>query len=323
MRIGITYDLKSDYLNEGFSAEQVAEFDCEETIAAIEDGIRNAGHEPDRIGNIKALVKRLAAGDSWDLVFNIAEGVSGMGREAEVPAVLEAYQIPCTFSGPDLMALTLNKAMTDAVVRSYGVRSCDFFLVRNKADIAKMPLPYPVFAKPVAEGTSKGISAKSCIHNAEELAEVCSSLLDRFRQPVLVETYLPGREFTVGILGSGDNARVIGVAEIILGDKAEKEAYTYENKQLYEDRVRYVLVDEPSVAETALQAWKSLDCRDAGRIDIRMNAAGEPCFIEVNPLAGLNPTYSDLPILCQMAGLDYRSLIGTIIVSASERCLRA
>ena len=111
MRIGITYDLKSDYLKEGFSTEQVAEFDCEETIAAIENAIKNEGHTPDRIGNVKALVKRLAAGDRWDLVFNIAEGVDGMGREAQVPALLEAYHIPFTFSGADLMALTLNMVL--------------------------------------------------------------------------------------------------------------------------------------------------------------------------------------------------------------------
>ena len=316
MRIGITYDLKSDYLKEGFSAEQVAEFDCEETIDAIENAIGNEGHTPDKIGNVKALVKRLAAGDRWDLVFNIAEGVDGMGREAEVPALLEAYHIPFTFSGADLMALTLNKAMTDAVVKSYGVPACEFFLVKEAADIDDMPLPYPVFAKPVAEGTSKGVSARSLVRDKTELKEVCADLLERFREPVLIETYLPGREFTVGLIGSGKNARVIGVAEIVLGQKAEREAYTYENKQKYEDRVRYVLADEPKVAETALKAWKALGCLDAGRIDVRLDATGTPRFIEVNPLAGLNPTYSDLPILCKMAGMDYQTLIGEILKSA-------
>ncbi len=319
MRIGITYDLKSDYLKEGFSPEAVAEFDCEETIEGIVRGIRAAGHEADPIGRIKALVHRLDAGDRWDLVFNIAEGVSGMGREAEVPALLEAYGIPCTFSGPDVMALTLNKAVTSAVVRSGGVRTADFFLVKTYADICRMPLAYPVFAKPVAEGTSKGISARSCVRNEEELHEVCTELLLRFNQPVLVETFLPGREFTVGILGSGDQAYAVGTAEIILGDKADRQAYTYDNKQQYADRVRYVLTDEPEVAEEALRAWRVLGCLDAGRVDIRMNAAGEPCFMEVNPLAGLNPTYSDLPILCRMAGMPYDELIGRILQSAESR----
>lgn len=319
MRIGMTYDLKSDYLNEGFSLEQVAEFDCEETIDAIAEGIKAEGYEVDRIGNIKSLVKRLAVGDRWDLVFNIAEGVQGLGREAEVPALLEAYDIPYTFSGPDLMVLTLNKAMTDAVVRSFGVKTADFFLVKSEADIDKMPLSYPVFAKPVAEGTSKGITAKSCVHNKEELWDVCTELLYEFHQPVLIETYLSGREFTVGILGSGDNAHAIGVVEIVLGEKADQVAYTYENKQLYADRVSYQLVNMPEVAATALDAWKALDCQDAGRVDIRMNDEGIPCFIEVNPLAGLNPTYSDLPILCGMIGLDYNTLIKSILDSALER----
>lgn len=319
MRIGITYDLKSDYLKEGYSLEDVAEFDCEETIEGIERGIEKRGYFPDRIGNIKALVERLSRGERWDLVFNIAEGMEGLGREAQIPALLEAYKIPFTFSGSDLMAMTLNKAVTDAVVRSYGIPAAEFFLVKSTDDLSRMPLPYPVFVKPVAEGTSKGISDRSCVFNVAELEDVCLDLLERFRQPVLVETYLPGREFTVGLIGTGDNARIVGVAEIILGTRADQHAYTYDNKQMYEERVRYILVEEPEVASVALKAWKALECRDAGRIDIRMDDQGKPRFIEVNPLAGLNPSYSDLPILCRMAGLGYEELIAEIIFSASER----
>lgn len=319
MLIGLTYDLKDDYLRAGLSREEVAEFDCAETIQALEDAIRAAGHATERIGNFKALVNAVASGRRWDLVFNIAEGVKGLAREAEVPALLEAYGIPHTFSGADLMALSLNKAATDAVVRAAGVPTADFFLVRDESDAARMPLPYPVFVKPVAEGTSKGIDAHSLVHNAGELRAQCAALLRRFRQPVLVETYLPGREFTVGILGSGKNARVLGVAEILLGEKAEQEAYTYSNKQLYEDRVRYALADAPEAADVALRAWAALDCLDAGRVDVRLDAAGRARFIEVNPLAGLNPDYSDLPILCRLAGFPYQELIGGILASAAAR----
>ncbi len=186
----------------------------------------------------------------------------------------------------------------------------------------KIDLPLPLFAKPVAEGTGKGIDAASKISQREHIASVCRGLLGRFNQPVLVETFLPGREFTVGIVGTGENAAVIGVMEVLLRQEAEQDAYSFLNKERFEDLVEYRLVkDEESkrAEEVALASWRGLGCRDAGRVDLRSDGNAVPNFIEVNPLAGLHPVHSDLPILCYLAGVTYQKLIEMIIASVEGR----
>jgi D-alanine-D-alanine ligase len=326
MRIGLTFDLREDYLASGFGEEETAEFDASETIAELEAALRSLGHEPERIGHLDRLLGRLAAGERWPLVFNIAEGLYGFGREAQVPAVLDAYRIPYVFSDPLVLALTLHKGMAKHVARDCGVPTPAFAVVAEPADVAAVELPYPLFVKPVAEGTGKGIGAASKVSAPAELASVCRTLLARFDQPVLVETFLPGREFTVGIVGTGRAARSLGVMEVRLGSKAEGEAYTYENKEHYEDRVDYRLVRGDlarRVNAVALAAWRCLGCRDGGRVDLRMDADGVPNFLEVNPLAGLNPVRSDLVILARLAGIGHEALIGRILDSALERIAAA
>lgn len=325
IKIGLTYDLRDDYLKEGYGSEETAEFDLPDTIHAIEKVILDNGFQSDRIGNIRALTRRLAKGDRWDLVFNIAEGLYGFGREAQVPALLEAYNIPYTFSDPLGNALTLHKGFTKQILRDLGIPTPDFFVVHDVNDIDNINLPFPLFAKPVAEGTGKGITSLSKINTRKNLHKVCKQLLKTFQQPVLVETYLPGREFTVGILGTGKDARALGVLEVLLKPNAEKNAYSYENKEHYDKLVEYVLVndDEAQKAmEISLMVWRGLDLKDAGRIDLRSNIHGVPHFMEVNSLAGLNPVRSDLPILCTKIGMSYHKLISAIIKSALKRLKR-
>lgn len=322
MRIGITFDLREQYLAQGFGEEETAEFDRPDTIEAIEQTLQDLGHETDRIGNLPALASRLVVGERWDLVFNIAEGMVGFGREAQVPCLLDAYGIPYTFSDPLVLSLTLHKGMTKHVVRDLGIPTADFAVVASEQDVRRIVLPYPLFAKPVAEGTGKGISPASRIRDAAELEEVCRGLMARFRQPVLVETYLPGREFTVGIVGCGQEAECLGVLEVFLKEGAEQNAYSYVNKEECEDRVEYRLAKDPpalQAAEIALAAYRGLGCRDAARVDLRADAAGIPRFLEVNPLPGLHPEHSDLPILCTLAGISYKDLLGRIVRSACAR----
>lgn len=322
MRVGLTYDLREQYLAEGYGLEETAEFDRPDTIDAIERAIRRLGFATDRIGHVRQLAARLVAGDRWDLVFNIAEGLEGIGREAQVPALLDAWRIPYVFSDPLVMALTLHKGVAKRVVRDQGVPTAPFAVVEQPADIASVDLPFPLFAKPVAEGTGKGITPASKITSVTGLRKVCRQLLQQFRQPVLVETFLPGREFTVGITGTGARARHVGVMEVVLTEKAEADVYSYVNKEECESRVVYRLVDDSearAAADVALAAWRALGCCDGGRVDIRSDAAGRPHFLEVNPLAGLHPEHSDLPIMCGLAGLSYDDLIGRIIESALAR----
>ena len=322
MKIGITYDLREDYLAEGYGEEETAEFDHPLTIAAIEEALRSLGCETDRIGHVRTLARRLVAGERWDIVFNIAEGLWGFGREAQIPALLDAWGIPYVFSDPLVLSLTLHKGMTKRVIRDLGIPTPDFAIVETPEEIARVELPYPLFAKPVAEGTGKGITAASKIENRTELARVCEKLLAGFRQPVLVETFLPGREFTVGIIGTGREAFVPAVMEVHLTEKAEKEVYSYANKEDWHGRIEYRLADDAparAASETALAAWRGLGCRDGGRVDLRSDANGTPNFIEVNPLAGLRPEHSDLPILCGLAGMPYQDLIAGIMHSAQKR----
>ncbi len=322
MKIGMTYDLRDDYLAEGYGEEETAEFDHPATIAAIEGALSELGYETDRIGHLRALAKRLVAGERWDLIFNIAEGLRGFGREAQVPALLEAYDIPYTFSDPLVLSLTLHKGLTKRVIRDLGIPTPDFAVIESLEEIAGVRLPFPLFAKPVAEGTGKGVTAASKIADPRELERVCSELLETFRQPVLVETFLPGREFTVGIIGTGREAFAPGVLEVHFLAKAEKEVYSYINKEDWHGRIEYRLATDAMAqlaGETALAAWRGLGCRDGGRIDLRADANGIPHFMEVNPLAGLRPDHSDLPILCDLAGMPYRELIAGVMRSALAR----
>lgn len=322
MKIGITYDLRKDYLAAGLSEEETAEFDSEETIVAIDRALHYLGYQTDRIGNIRNLTQRLAAGHSWDLVFNIAEGLRGFGREAQVPALLEAHEIPYTFSDPLVLSLTLHKGMAKRVVRDLGFPTPDFFLVENESDLASVDLPFPLFAKPVAEGTGKGVDSSSKIANRRQLLSVCTLLLSKYQQPVLVESFLPGREVTVGILGTGKDAAVIGAMEVVLSDNAESEVYSYRNKERCEELVEYRPVDGALLKEAskvALLTWRGLGCRDAGRLDLRQSKDGTLMFMEVNPLAGLHPTHSDLCIIASQAGISYNNLIQKIVFSASAR----
>ena len=329
MRIGITYDLRQEYLAAGYSELETAEFDRTDTIEAIEEALRKLGHETDRIGHARQLVARLVAGDRWELVFNICEGLRGPGRESQVPAILDLYEIPYTFADPCVMAVCLQKSLTKLVVRDAGLPTPRSALVAQLADVDDVRLRYPLFAKPVAEGTGKGITPNSRVLNADDLRVECERQLAEYRQPVLVEEYLPGREFTVGLLGTGDDAEVLGTLEIVLLQGAEPGAYSYVNKEQCEELVRYDLVRPEHDAEVreservALESWRALGCRDAGRVDLRSDAQGQPQFIEANPLAGLHPFHSDLPMLATAVEMPYVELIRRIVDSAAQRVVSA
>ena len=314
MRIGLTYDSVVDWANEGLDAEQLAEFDGEPTIAAIDAHLSRRGHPVDRIGRARALVARLHGGESWDIVFNICEGLHGPGREAMVPALLESFEIPCVFSDSLVMALTLHKGHTKRVVRDAGLPTAEFVVLERADEPCR--LTYPVFLKPVSEGTGKGIGPASLCHTPRDVQAEAARLIARFRQPALAECFLPGREFTVGIVGTGAEAQVVGVMEI-----DSFATYGFATKKNYGD-VRYRLADDAegcAAAEVALGAWRLLGCRDGGRVDVRSDGAGQPQFLEVNPLPGLHPVDSDLIILAGLAGHDHAWVLDRIMDSACAR----
>lgn len=322
--IGLVYDLRSEYLAQGYCEDDVAEFDSDDTINQIEKTIENLGYNVDRIGNGKSLCARLAAGNRWDMVFNIAEGLGGRCRESYVPSLLEMYNIPYTFSDPMVCAMTLDKSIAKQLISANGLATAKFMVVEKIEDAENIALDYPLFAKPIAEGTGKGIDNCSKIQTLEELRQVCQKLLLKYNQPVIVEEYLPGREFTVGILGTAQNSRVIGTMEIKLVNTDEPAIYSYVNKEECESRIKYLPLNDDAelknrVEQLALKSYNALQCRDAGRVDIRCDKDGNPCFMEVNPLAGLHPTHSDLPMIATQEGMAYETLIKGIIDGVFSR----
>jgi len=316
MRIALVSDLRDDYRALGFSEEEVAEFDSVATIDALAHALETLGCEALRVGRGQALAARLVAGERFDLVFSIAEGVKGRSREAQVPALCELFDQPYLFSDALTMAASLDKAVAKRLMRDAGVKTAAFAVAEKDAREAARWTDFPAFVKPVAEGTGKGCEATSLVHTPAELEAAVTRVIERYKQPALVEQYLPGREFTVGIVGNGDGARVLGVCEILLKEHAEANVYSLHNKELCEDLVIYAHADdaEARLAGTrALEAYRALECRDAARIDFRSDAEGEPYFLEANPLAGLNPWHSDLPILAAQNGVDFVALIGLIL----------
>jgi len=319
MKIGLTFDLRSWYLDRGYSMEETAEFDKEETVEALAAALSKMGHQTELIGNAFQLIEALAAGKRWDMVFNIAEGLYGDGRESVVPAILDQYRIPYVFSGPVIMGISLNKHLAKLVVESAGVPVSKGFLVNDINEISGRELEFPLFVKPVSEGTGKGITDKSLVKNISELKSIVEWILKEFNQPALVEEYLPGREFTVGVIGHGDQAYAIGGMEVITADNLPYSVHVKEN---YHDYCKYLPLSDDIAEEcksVAVNAWKALDAVDGGRVDVKADRNGRICFIEANPLAGLNPVHSDLPILARMYNIDYQKLLEMIMSAALKR----
>ncbi len=323
LAVGLCYDLKEDYLRAGFAPEDVLEFDGEDTVAGLAEALASLGHTVVRVGRGRELARRLTAGERWDLVFNICEGVRGRSREAQVPALCELFDQPYTFADPLTCAVTLDKAVAKRIVRDSGLPTAPFAVVVTPEDAAAVTLPLPLFAKPLAEGSSKGVGAASLARTPEELRAACRALHAAYRQPVLVEAFLPGREVTVGIVGHGAAVRVVGVMEVSFTGRAEAAAYTALNKEEYLERVAYRLLLDDPLAEPArslaLAVFAALDCRDAARIDLRCDENGRLHFLEVNPLPGINRVRSDLPIMARLAGVAYEELIAAIVNSARAR----
>lgn len=325
MRIGLTYDLREEYLALGWHELDVAEFDRADTIEAFVESLLALGHQPVRIGGVRALVAALARGERWDAVWNIAEGTGRYGREAAVPALLEEYGIPVLLADPLNAAVTLHKVVAKRLLRDQGVPTTDFREILGEADIASVDLPFPVFLKPVAEGSSKGVQANSKARNRAELAATARELLSRYQQPVLVEPYLPGREFTVGLIGDGARTEALGALEVVLLDAKDDGIYTYGSKEECEVVVEYRHATDAlarEACELAKRAWVALGCRDAGRVDVRADAAGKLMVLEANPLPGMHPLHSDLPILASKVGVPYVELMRRILAHGLARIAR-
>ncbi len=321
-RIGFTYNMKRISSKEGDDAK--AEYDSPETIAAISDAIASHGHA---VVHLEATpdLPRVLAESNVDLVFNIAEGLVGRNREAQVPALCELLGIPYTGSDSATLAIALDKSLAKKVLRQHGILTPEFQLFETGRERVLPTLRYPVIVKPNAEGSSKGITGKSVFDNEADLRVAVKQLIEKYRQPALVEEYVTGREFTVGLIGER-RPRVMPPMEIVFKDKSkDRPVYDFDVKQEWEKHVEYLCPAPLSPAElkaiqkAARDTFDALDCRDFARIDMRMNAQGQVYVFEVNPLPGLTPDYSDLVLISKGAGMDYQTLIGEILAGGLKR----
>ena len=324
LKVGFTFNVKRiKPTAEGEDRE--AEYDSPTTLQAIREAIASHGHE---VVDLEATAElpMVLASTPVDVVFNIAEGFRGRNREAQVPALLELLDIPYTGSDPATLSLALDKALAKRVVRAAGLDTPNFQLMNTGRErLDKQFVRWPLMVKPVAEGSSKGVISKSVCHNEAELREVVKEMVERYQQPALVEEYIGGREFTVGLLGER-RPEVLPPMEIVFTDKSDKTPiYKFEDKLEENDRIKYEVPAkvEPGQLErlraAARTAFMSLGCRDVARIDFRMDETGKIYFIECNPLPGLTPGWSDLVLIAQGDGMDYRTLIGEILSGAIRR----
>jgi D-alanine-D-alanine ligase len=325
LRVGFTYNVKRVKPTVDASEDSEAEYDSPATLQAIREAIASWGHEVIDLEANQELPNVLAS-TPVDIVFNIAEGFKGRNRESQVPAMLELLDIPYTGSDPATLSLALDKALAKKIVRQAGIHTPTFqLMLTGKERLNKEFTSFPLIVKPVAEGSSKGVVSKSVCHSEAELREVVKELVGKYQQPALIEEYIGGREFTVGLLGER-RPRVLPPMEIIFLDQGEKTpVYSFQHKLDWNDRIRY---DAPAKLEPALLeklraaargTFMALGCRDVARIDFRMDDKGRIYFIECNPLPGLTPGWSDLVLISQGAGMDYRTLIGEIMAPAIRR----
>jgi D-alanine-D-alanine ligase len=324
LRLGFTYNMKRVDSKSGSDAE--AEYDPPETIDAIATAIESLGYEVVRLEANSELPQRLVEA-KVDLVFNIAEGLSGRNREAQVPALCELVGVPYTGSDSATLALALDKSLAKRILRQHGILTPEFQVMetgREKLNLA-LQQKFPLIVKPNAEGSSKGVSSTGVVDDEAGLRTQVKEIIDRYRQPALIEEYISGREFTVGLLGD-KRPRVLPPMEICFKDASKsRPIYDYEIKQEWEKHVFYECPAKLAPAELRLveraarETFIALDCRDVARIDLRMSAQGQVYVLEVNPLPGLTPDYSDLVLICRAAGIDYRTLVAEILAGGLKR----
>ncbi len=322
MRIGFVYDAKADYQpGEGDAPDENAELSFDSEIEILAETIQELGHNLTRIGDLDQLLGFIQAGKEVDLIFNYAVGKWGVTREAQIPALLEAFRIP--YTGADSLSLTIgvDKAITKRLWIEAGLPTPEFCVVSDIAELEcdQLDLPdYPLFVKPVHEGSSKGISEKSLVHTESELLEHVAYMIPTYHQPALVEAYLPGKEYSVGVLGNGSGARALGAVEILHSNRGYA---SYEEKSGWGLQT-FTQVDSgdlsDQIAEVARQAYIAVNCREIGRVDIRLDQEGSPSLIEINPNPALGRDDCTMPASARQAGLSYPDLIGTIIQQAVE-----
>lgn len=327
--VGFTYDAKADYqLKDTDPADKYAEFDSEATISEITAALESGGYKVDRIGHAKNLINRILKGDKWDIVFNICEGIYGRNRESQVPAILELYDIPYMGSDVFTMGLTLDKTSAKKIIQYNGISTAGFEYI-NDINEVKLRLPglqsiLPVIIKPSYEGTSKGISKKSICRDIDEIKSQLEFMLAQFpNQPILVERFIKGYEFTVAVIGN-NKPEVLPPVQITLQGQPDLGDEFYTHARVENNEIKYICpakIDSglnEKLRRMALDSYRALECRDLGRIDFRVDYNNEPYFLECNPLPNLG-RIDVFPIVAEATGRTYNRLLVEVLEHALRR----
>ena len=326
-RVALVFNLKRK-THSDYDYENEAEFDSENTVNAIKNAIEANGYETLLVEADRNLSQNLIEKEI-DIVFNIAEGINKQAREAQVPAICDLLNIEHTGSDASCLALTLNKSITNRLMASEDVQVPRSKIIDLPVGKINHNLHFPVIVKPNMEGTSKGIYDSSVVDTDEQLTAKIHELAEKFKSPLLCEEYIEGRELTVGVVGDS-NPKVLGILEIeFKKGRSKYPVYTFEAKQLENQLDNEVFkmccpanIDRnlnKKITTFVKKAFKVAGCRDIARIDLRVSNEGEPYFIEINPLPGLSPGFSDLTIMAEKMGVKYEQLIGHIIKPAVRR----
>lgn len=331
LNVGIAYNLKKGAHGEESDDQEPeppdseAEYDDISTVLAIKAALEAKGCRVTLLEADGQLPLKLAKSRP-DIVFNIAEGMGGRGRESQVPALLDFYGIPYTGSDSTTLCIALDKALAKRILSTYRIKTPRYQVIPKDKSKPVRWSHFPAIVKPNAEGSSKGISDASVVANRKELLRLLETNFKLYRQDMLVEEYIAGREFTVGILGNGRDIRVFSPMEICYKKRENGyNIYSYNVKRNFEEYVSYkcpadiTKETEAKIKEAARKIYEVLSCRDFSRIDFRLSADGEPYFIEINPLPGLAPGYSDYPMIAQFNGVDYDALVWGVLESALKR----
>lgn len=323
-RIGFTYDLKSDWVStSGEPIDASAEFDKVTTIESVSNALESGGHTVVKIGNVHQLISVLDDLDV-DIIFNICEGVRGRNRESQVPAILELKGIP--FIGADALTLglTLDKTISKKIFLADGIPTAKFWIINSVSDIDLLTdIQFPLFVKTSQEGSSKGVSSNSQVHNVEQLRKQVSFILKQYDQPVLAEAFISGCEFTVAVLGN-ENPQAMPAVQYAIDGQFDLGSKFYTYDMLVDESVEYVCpakIDaklEKRLQQLAVKVYNSVGCRDFGRVDFRVDDQGNPFVLEINPLPSLE-TQDVFGIFPPTIGLTYEKVINNIVDHALDR----
>jgi len=321
--VGLTYDLKTDYkFKKDDPPDANAEFDHPLTIGVIAEAITKQGYKVKKIGNASSLLGDLKKLDV-DIVFNISEGVSGRNRESQVPILLEMAGIPFVGADALTLGLALDKIIAKKIFIAEKIPTPKFFEIKNMHSFDADHLKYPLIVKPRFEGSSKGLSESSRVENIEELKKQAGYIINTYKQPALVEEFISGQEFTVAVIGN-DVPEAMPAVQIKIDGRFKLNDKFYTFSRITSDRLEYICPAhitpdlKEELSKLALKAYQAVECRDFGRVDFRVDNAGNPYVLEINPLPSLS-TEDVFMVVAKHLGISYAEMIGKILDVALKR----